>query len=854
MKRRSRNRGSALSIVLVLMIFLMYFSALLADMAYTNIKLSRSYGEDRRMYRGTDYVVNIINKRLQEAVKNMQNNAKSQTERELEPSSKLRQLHTSNEYLTNEGAMPYEDYEYEFWDVYVKKFNTILHASEYAGDSNGTLSSTTLDKLSTNESTKKDGYYTLSLVNGENMYYKLASGKYDKNEDTIEFIIYTKHEYTNEIRDGSMQQQTTTKVKFKLSDGRNNFNLLNLRVVNKKNDMLPVFTNQMALLSEKNILFLGGDKKIDVLGDVIAFGYVPTGTGGKEKTGATWKEYGGVIFGYSPKLEEANIFGTTWTSEKNSIRNSKINAGEVTIDGDVSTLGYVNIARNWDDSINICGDTYARQFVLSEDSHRANVWLGYGYKDKKSENDHIVQYDVTDGLDATWSKNKVLHKGNLYVTDDLQVDSSFAKLVVEGDYYGLSDTYVHVGGTGTEGDDMTDERRTSTLNINGDSVVELRNKVYVGGTSVLTKIRNNGVAYVTGISGAKTSQISAEAYIKSLKNPNVYVEGTSSPVPAVGKVYSNSEESSNKDITMINGYNSVTDDKFNLNKRAYHFKKYFEDRVQSNFGLMGTMNFGNLRIKTDDNGKIQGWAEGVIIAAGVKDFNEIIDTEEVKAYFGTEFSESETTVFDAVELNPASQYSIIQKYQASQATFLETSMLGDGGRKIVQTGVDKHITGYLNRSDSVLNDITKKTSNGVYLHRNDALNAHLYYSKNTKTVVKKDGNRIKLESGGNISYLENGYKKGVIFVEGDIFIEDGVEFEGVVVASGNITVSGAVKITRKADTRGQDVVSRLMNEDYYVKTFFGQNDYDIFNSDNLDVERISQDYVKIVDYEVGYTE
>ena len=228
-----------------------------------------------------------------------------------------------------------------------------------------------------------------------------------------------------------------------------------------------------------------------------------------------------------------SIFGATWISQKSGVLSSKVNAGEVTIDGDVSTLGYVNVARNWGDSINICGDTYARQFVMSEDSHRADVWLGYGYADRRELDDSIIQYDVGGGTVATLSKNAILGKGNLYVTDDLQVDSSFAKLVVEGDYYGLADAYINVSGSGsTSGGDMSDERRTSTLNINGDSVVELRNKVYVGGTSVLTKIRDSGgVAYVTGISGAKTSQISAEAYIKSSKNPSVYKNDGTKVIP-----------------------------------------------------------------------------------------------------------------------------------------------------------------------------------------------------------------------------------------------------------------------------------------------------------------------------------
>lgn len=863
MNNRDKNRGSALAMTLVLMILLTYFSVMITDMAYTNMKLTRAYNEDRRIYRGTEYVVNILDKNLKAAVKNLQDDAKNEAKEDLEKSSTLRGLHDVNGYLTDEGTMSYEDYDYEFSKLYEDKYRDKLENSPYGAASDKLLTESTLDDLSKNGSEKVGEYYTLSLVEGEKMYYWVEKGEYSKEDDIIEFTIHTKYEYTNEVRDGSMQQQTTTKVKFKLSEGRDNFNLLNARVVNKKNDILPVFTNQMALLSEKNIVFLGGnkDKKIDILGDVIAFGHVPTNGSGGEKAGANWKEYGGVIFGYSPKLDEDKIFGSTWTSQESSITGSKVDAGNVTIDGDVSTLGYVNIARNWGGSVNICGDTYARQFVLSEDSHRADVWLGYGYKDS-------AQHNVMDGdTETTWSKNKILGKGNLYVTDDLQVDSSFAKLVVEGDYYGLSDTWVNLGApkptTGDVGneandDDLADERRISTININGDSVVELRNKVYVGGTSVLADVRKNSIAYVTGISGAKTSQISAEAYIKSGKNKYVYVPNdniTETP-EAKSEVYNYAHKDTatgtNENVSMITGYEGSS--KFGIVGRAMHFKEYFKERIKNNFGLMGIMNFGNLRIKTDNDGKIQGWAAGVIVAAGVQDFDDIINTTEVDAYFGENFTESEIEVFRVGELSPASQYSIIQKYQASMATFLETSQFGDGGKKIIQTNVDKYLTDYLNKSSNVpLNDIKNNTSNGVYLHKNNDLKAYLYYSTNSKTVMSKDGEKIKLESAGGARYLENGYKKGIIFVEGDIFIEDGVEFEGAIIATGNITILGAVKVTRKADTKGQDIVKELLNKDYYVRTFFGQNDYDV-DEHNMDIERVGQDYVKIVDYEVGYKE
>ncbi|MBP5427639.1 MAG: hypothetical protein J6Y29_07145 [Clostridiales bacterium] len=857
-----KEKGSAIAMSLVFLIFLTYFSVLIIDMAYTNVSLSRSYSGDRRIYRGTDYIVNMISVRLQNEIKKIQEDARDETEAEIKKSSTLDAWKddVSKAYLTKTGAMTEEDYEYEFNLMYKQNYLEKFNASQYA---QSVYSESLLKHLSVNQSTPQDGYYYLKLIQGEDMYYKLSSAGYDSQNHIVKCVIDIKFEYTNDIRGvgdekTNLQNKTTTTVEFKISDGSDDFNLQNYKVVNKKNDLLPAFSRQMALLSERNVVFLGKDKEINILGDVIAFGYVPTELGGGEKKSADWTEYGGILFGYSKKMKDSmrSIYGSTWENHMGSLEDN-INAGSVKIEGDVSTLGHINIARDIDRSrlIQICGDTYARQFIMSEDSHYSNIWLGYTGNDEERS-----LFTLMGGEEKT--KNELLGKGNLYVTDDLQVDSSFAKLVVEGDFYGLSSSYVFVGGdnlsesmssdqqeTGRK-TDLTNEKRISTLNINGNSVVELRRKVYIGGTSVLTNIRDsNGNAYVTGISGAKTSQLSSEAYIKSKKNKYVYTRDTKKD--AKTKEYTHFKEASeynNETINMINGYENKTDDLFTLDDRAKHFKGYFEDRILDNFGLMGTMNFGNLRIKTDKDKKIQGWAEGVIIAAGIGDFYNILDTEEINAYYGEGYSESAADVFDKKSENPFSQYSIIQKYQETMATFFETKNFGYEGRKIVQTSVDKHLTDYLNKSNSVFNVIKNNVVGGVYLHTNDELDAHLYYSKNNITRMYKSGSDIYLESNSVTKKLD--YSQGIVFVEGDIFIEDGVEFTGIIIASGNITLYGEVNISRYADNgSGMDIVNKLKEEDYYVRTFFGLNDYDI-DDNNAVIDRINQDYVKIVKWEV----
>ncbi len=862
-----KNKGSALTMVLVLLIFASYISLMVLNMSYTNMKISRSYIGDRRMYRGTDYVVNLISLRLQNDIKEMQNQAKQETEDYFNNPNNQKAIHdlSGQSYLTKTGAMSEEDYSYEFNKKYREVYKSKFTDSRYNKDEATGFSQDTLDRLITNGQAKVEDYgeeyFKTKLVQGESIYYKLKKGWYNETENLITFVIETKFEYTNEITGDNngktnLQNKNTATVVFKISDNNQDFNLQNYKVVNTKNDELPIFSSQIALLSEKNIMFKEANGTT-ITGDAIAFGYSPT------NEDAQWNDYGGIFFGSSTKIGRTysrsnaeantyrkNIFGNSWITNMGSIFNSNKEAGNITINGNVATMGYVNVANNRGKKIYIKGDTFARQFIMSEDSHGSEVYLGEEIQDVVSNKYKF--YDKDGNMTISKDKNEILGKGILCVTDDLQVDSSYSKLEVRGNFYGLSDSYNLVGGG--SGSDLTNEKRISTLNINGNSIVELRSKVYIGGTSVLTEIKsndNNKYSYTTGISGAKTSQISAEAYIKNDNNQYVYTNTGSASTDIVTASYIYQGDV----IDMINGYGSISGSSWLLPYRAIHFKKYFDQNVLGNFGLMGTMNFGNLRVKTDSNGNIDGWAQGVIIAAGIKDFSNILGTEKVNAYYdigdndGSRFTEGSNDVFKAA--NPYSQYSMIQKYQTYMSTFLDSSNFGTLGRNIVQRSVDKSVDDYLSDSKSVMNLIKNEADNSsqkVCLYNNSDLGAILYYSKNDKTVLSKNGSSLNITSGGITKIAAN--KKGIIFVEGDIYIEDGVEFCGTIVAKGNITISGQVNITRYRDyydgSNKADIVSELKEKDCYVKTFFGLNDYELDSNDNLNIQRINQDYAKIV--------
>ena len=912
--KKKKNKGSAFAMVLVLLLFMSYISIMIMSASYENIRISRSYMGDRTMYRGTDYVANLISVRLQSAVRDIQDTTRNEVIATLQGESHLKSTYepslinvgtnsnpqyTSNpnymESLTNEGALNSQDYDAAFNKEYKEAFKTNFNASAYG---KSVYTAATMKTLINNKSKNSDSdeYYKVNFADGETMYYKFLSAGYDATTECVTCQIETKFEYNNERRSGgNFKNRNVSTIIFKVCSDTDSFNIENYKIVNNRNDEIPIFDKNVALIAQNNIIFSNNSNtqnsnNINITGDVIALGHVPTDSNGLEDEKAIssdWQRYGGILFGYSQKLKNytykylngttetsqsmdnrADIFGNAWIKRFTStFKDTNRLAGNVTIDGNVATMSYVNILNNKDNFVRIKGDTFARQFMLSEDAHQTSVYLGY-------EDDRI---------------NKYQECGNLIVTDDLQVDPSYSKLIIYGDFYGLSNKYSLKGGDNDDSD-WKNEKRTSTLNINGNSIVELRNKVYIGGTSFLATLKrneaggsSNNTPFMTGISGAKTSQVSAEAYIYSDKNQKVLTKPGATVVQKDPvKVY---YKWNNLDVEMMVGYDTKVDEGFTPADRAIHFKEYFEEKVANNFGLLGTGNFANLRVKIDDSGRMLGWAQGVVIASGIKDFDNMLGTERVYAYYNKgnnegNFSEYESDVFASSE-NRYGQYAMEQRYQTYMDMFLNNDKFGSNGSNLIQTGVDiddkllqktvatkAGLTAYIDNvnSDSVLNYI-KNNPNKVYV--NEDLDAIVYYggryasgnlpgmytlSKNTtsgKMQIKCDYYNTTTSPVNSIANAALPYNKGIIFLDGDLVIESNVSFEGIIVTTGNITITGTnVNITRKKDTRNiyqksNDIVTRLKEEDYSTRMFFGLNEYDI-DPNNAVVQRINQDYVKLI--------
>ena len=168
--KNKNNQGSALAMVLVILVFMSYASIMIMSASYENIKISRSYMGDRRMYRGTDYVANLISIRLQKKVKEIQESTKSTIISNIQGLNHLKE--TYEPYLTKEGALNSEDYDIAFNREYKAKFKTNFEASEYGV---ATYTTNTKNKLVSNNSVTPtvmdpEPYYKVSLVEGETMY------------------------------------------------------------------------------------------------------------------------------------------------------------------------------------------------------------------------------------------------------------------------------------------------------------------------------------------------------------------------------------------------------------------------------------------------------------------------------------------------------------------------------------------------------------------------------------------------------------------------------------------------------------------------------------------------------------
>lgn len=546
-----------------------------------------------------------------------------------------------------------------------------------------------------------------------------------------------------------------------------------------------------AIVSEKNLIVTGGS--VVITGDVLSFGTVPVVDDTLlpayrvEDQAANWYRYGGIMVGMCQNVEDV--------SEELGFDSSKtgtFNFGSLTINGNASTMGYIHTVYSTSinpSSISITGDSYAR-------SLRSEKYSSY----------------------STLSLN------NLTTIDNLQIDSSGTEVNINGVYKGIVDTWHAIDGSGLNdsGDNEQDwlvPKRTSSVVVNGDSVLNFMNAIYIGGSTFFKNLTDaNGFPYMSGISALKSTMRISNAFTRDdPSNPGnklfwyqggEYIEPEE---PADYKAYFNG----NGWIDMFSGRQS-NPGYFPLNNRAMHFKKVWTDiwSVDANGIYPSYINADSINIKGEGityDGKLVGYSNGAIIANG--------------------------TVYDSYQFkdlpNPTTFHNLIQK-PAIEAYFKQINgLLSENYNsefpKLNFTTPTKNISDYIDRDFIGINRILEGKP---YVSSNTDL-GFVYYGTSDVEIKQLGGNWY-------INSEMMPITKGIIYVDGNIYVQEGFDFTGILMSSKNIVFLGNANIRYD-----QSTIDALLKADVNINGFFSLLTYEM-PYETLQSQRISTKNTRVV--------
>lgn len=542
-----------------------------------------------------------------------------------------------------------------------------------------------------------------------------------------------------------------------------------------------------AVVAEKNMISCGN---VVITGDVLSFGTVPAiddtlpPDQRQEDQSAPWYRYGGIMVGMCEDVAQRST-----EFDFDSGKTGLFSNGSLSVSGNVSTMGYVHslYSTSMDpSSISISGNTYARS-VRSE----------------------------------RYSNYSTLSFNNLSTIDNLQIDSNGSVFDVNGVYKGFVDAWHAIDGTGggwaTE--DELKPKRTSSVVVNGDSTLNFKDAIYIGGSTFLRNyIDASGNPYMTGISALKSSRGIRSAFLKDdVSNPEnklfwfengTYVD----PSPeAYFKTYSQGGNTYDMMAGRLSdpGY-------FPLINRAMHFKRLWEFLWQTDEIFFTNVNADNISITGNGitaDGKIRGYSNGAIIANG-------------RVFDVYEFEE----LHDPSNFHLNIQQPAIEAYYSEIRGLLQESFNSSSPR-LNFTAPTKSITSYV---DSNFIGPNRIVPNKPYVPVD--LNKGILYYGTTDAEIQ--------QMGGNW-YLNSELipiTKGIIFVEGNIYINEGFSFTGILMSSKNIVFLGNANITYD-----QQAVDNLINADVNTNGFFGLLTYEI-PDETLKSQRLSTRNINVINW------
>lgn len=776
------NKGSTLILCILIIIVMSMLGISLMAVTLSSMNMSIFYYDLDKAYSLAEACAEEIISNVDQKVAEIQELSRTVTSEELKLQLKENPISLrdpeGNVKLEASGEANISKLEQEYEEKYFTCFKENLH-NEFAVEDTG-------DKVELMKELLGD---TEVQINGTTVFKDLG----DVNgRISLKNIQYNRDECTLNIRASGFYNGYEKELEVVLSllaepDNSPYRPIAQSRIKNPvKHDIL-----KKAVVTEKNLIITGGS--VAITGDVLSFGTVPVVDDTLlpalrvEDQTANWYRYGGIMVGMCRDVEE--VSGELGFD---SSKTGTFNFGNLTINGNASSMSYIHTIYSTSlnpSSLSITGDTYAR--ALRSEKY------------------------------SSYSK---LNLNNVTTIDNLQIDSNGTEVNINGVYKGIVDTWHAIDGSGLtdSGDNEQDwlvPKRSSSVVVNGDSLLNFMNAVYIGGSTFFKNLTDaNGFPYMSGISALKSTMRINEAFTKdSPSNPEnklfwyqggEYVEPEE---PVSYKTYSNGMNT----VDMFSGRQS-NPGYFPLNNRAMHFKKVWTDlwSVDVN-GIYPTyINADSISIKGEGittDGKLVGYSNGAIIANGT-----VYDSYQFKDMY-----------------NPASFHNLIQK-PAIEAYFKQISELlsenyNSESPKLDFTTPTKNIRDYIDRDFIGPNRILE---NKPYVSYDGGL-GFLYYGT-TDVEIK--------QSGGNwyINSEIMPITKGIIYVEGNIYIEEGFNFTGTLMASKNIIFLGDANITYN-----QSVIDELLKADVNINGFFSLLKYEM-PYETLKSQRISTKNTRII--------
>ncbi|HPD01213.1 MAG TPA: hypothetical protein PLA01_07695, partial [Acetivibrio sp.] len=712
----SSNKGSTLitSILIIIMMSLLGIS--LMAVTLSSLDMSVFYSDLNRAYFLAEAAAEEVAKTVDGMVGDIQESSRGQVSYMLQ-----KQLVENPVSLRDpDGSVSEGSFETEYRSRMEEEFKSLYFDYFYDELQNAFVDIGELDNLKMLLNTEHDdGFVAYKDVAADYGRMVLESAFYDDTNKTLNIRvcgIYNDYKKRLEVSFGLLPEPD--KPPF--------------QVIEKARVKNPVKYNilKKAVVAEKNLIITGGN--VHIAGDVLSFGTVPfyeaLSPGQKQEDfSAPWYSYGGIMVGMCDSVAERDDeFGF------DSAKTGTFAKGSLSVDGNVATMGYIHTlysSRTDPSSISISGDTYSRS-VRSE----------------------------------KYSNYSTMSFGNLSTIDNLQIDSNGSVIDINGVYKGFVDTWRAIDGSSgmDSSEDEVVPKRTSSVVVNGDSLLNFKNAVYIGGSTFLKNLTDQqGNPYMTGISALKSSEGVIKAFLKDdVSNPEnrlfwfengQYVEPFPEPYY---KQYSQGENA----FDMLSGRASDPG-YFPIINRAMHFKKVWEVFWKPDDIFFTNINPDNISITGNgiaEDGRINGFSNGAVIANG--------------RVYGVD---------DFVDFDPSSFHINIQKptienYYDSVSGLLNESYNPEYP-KLNFVEPTKNVTDYID-GDFIGRNRVELDKPYIPMDVNKGL---LYYG--TKDV--------RIERAGVNWYIDGNLipvAKGIILTDGNIYIEDGFSFTGILLSTKNI--------------------------------------------------------------------